>query len=145
MKSMTLGRWAAPAAVAMIAGCGGSGSFAQPVPFRATLEAGSVSDQLTMIVTRSNEVPATGNDCRLDKSPPDWCSANFQSLSFNVQPSFTLYRVYVRNLSSTNTASARVRIDRDGDDKGTATATIPAGQDRWFWELGVETVNNKTN
>ncbi|RYG75229.1 hypothetical protein EON80_01335 [bacterium] len=143
MKIMTLGRWAAPALLLFVLGCGGSGAFEKAVPFRATLEAGS-GDTVTLIVTRSNRVPGAGPECQLAGTNPDWCSANFQTLRFDVQPSYTLYRVYVKNLSTTSSASARVRIQKDGEDKGVATSTIPAGGSRWFWELGVDTLKNKT-
>ncbi|RYG48204.1 hypothetical protein EON79_05190 [bacterium] len=129
MRIMTLGRWAAPALFLSLFGCGGTGSLEKAVPFRATLEAGT-GDNVTMIVTRSNRLPGEGTECRLEQTNPDWCSANFQTLRYNVQPSYTLYRVYVRNLSTTGSAAARVSIQKDGEGKGTATATIPAGHRR---------------
>ncbi|CAN5512567.1 hypothetical protein BH11ARM2_BH11ARM2_35400 [soil metagenome] len=139
----SIGRWTAPLALILAAGCGGAILGGRSTHYKATLESGAATDKVTLIVTRNNAAPGTNSDdCRLDQTLPDWCEANDNSLSFTVQPSYTLYRVYVLNLSPTAPATATVRLQ---DDANSTTATIAASKTRWFWELGTDTVNEKTN
>jgi len=130
-------------ALLALGGCGGGATFVEPVPTRVSLEVeGGSIDNVTMIVTRKGSAPNTTgqSQCTLE-SQPDWCNRAFQELRFDVQPSQTLYRVYVAN-NGAQSIQARVRLEKEGADKR-AFATVPAGQSRWFWEIGIETAEVK--
>jgi len=99
---------------------------------------GSPTSATELVITRrGNEVAEEANPCTLG-AQPDWCTRSFSELRFDVNPSYTLYRVYVSNPSDA-AILARVRIKRDGVDRR-AYASVPAKSSRWFWELGTETV-----
>jgi hypothetical protein len=130
--------WMALGLVGTIAaGCGGS--LIPVVTTKVSIEVdGSPTSATELIITRTGkEVDAETNPCTLG-SQPDWCSRSFSQLRFNIQPSYTLYRVYVSNPSDTAIV-ARVRVQRDGVDRR-AYATVPAKSSKWFWELGTATV-----
>jgi hypothetical protein len=75
-------------------------------------------------------------------SQPTWCSSPaISELKFDVQPSYTLYHVYVRNSSASDRA-ASIRVIRRNVNE-VHTKVIPAGQTVWFWELGIETVERR--
>lgn len=135
----------APALALAMVGCGGGGgAFVKAVPYKATVLPGSETSQVTLVVTRKNQTPGQSTDACVFNAPPDWCRATYPILSFDVQPSLTLYRVYVRN-TGTNTATARVQIERDGGSpKKSDLVVLEPGEDRWIWELGIDTVKDRT-
>jgi hypothetical protein len=93
-----------------------------------------------MKVTRSNgNSDAPG--CTLTEQP-DWCgNPAINELQFDVQPSFTLYRVYVIN-NSPNDRICSVRVVRDGFN-ALHQKVVLANSRSWFWEIGIETVQRR--
>jgi|GEM_PF-3495396 len=139
-------RWRTSAAIAAsalsvlaLSGCGGT-SLVQAVP--TTLNFATTDSANTQIVvTRSNRVPGAGQQCTLS-AQPEWCSnPSIQELRFDVQPSFTLYRVYVVNTSA-NDRVCSVRVTRKGTNE-TYQKVVPANSTVWFWELGIDTVERR--
>lgn len=139
-------RWRTSAVIAAsalsvlaLSGCGGT-SLVQAVP--TTLNFATTDSANTQIVvTRSNRVPGAGQQCTLS-SQPEWCSnPSIQELRFDVQPSFTLYRVYVVNTSA-NDRVCSVRVTRKGTNE-TYQKVVPANSTVWFWELGIDTVERR--
>ena len=121
----------------LVAGCGGSGSLEQPVPTTVVFNTGGVGG-MEILVTRGNNDALVPNPCTLT-SQPAWCTnPALGTLKFDVQPSYTLYRVYVKNTTA-SCQVASVRVTRKGTDK-TLTKAIPAGSTIWFWEIGLDTV-----
>jgi len=118
-------------------GCGGGGSIYKPIETSATL-AVEGSSSVQMLVTRNSKPVDTSEQCSsASGGQTSWCSApGFGELKFDVQPSFTLYRIYVRN-SGGETVSAKVTVKNKNGNKS-AIATLKAGETKWFWTLGVE-------
>lgn len=125
-------------AVVAMTGCGGA-AFVRPVPTEVSLEASSTAG-LELIISRNSLGPDSADVCTLT-STREWCSQSINRLRFDVQPSFTLYRAYVRN-TGTETRLVRVRVFRR-DRTWSAFAEVRPGQTRWYWELGVQTVEVK--
>lgn len=126
-------------AVSALSGCGGT-SFVQPVP--TTLNFATTDSASTrLVVTRNNRLPGAGEECSLSMQP-EWCSnPSIQELRFDVQPSFTLYRVYVVN-TSPNDRVCSVRVTRKGVNE-TYQKVVAANSTVWFWELGIDTVERR--
>jgi len=130
----------AGAAVLTALACGGAGTFVQPVPTTLTFTA-LPSDGLDMIITRNTSNPGVGSECSFAEQP-NWCSnPAVGELQLDVQPSYTLYHVYVRNTGA-NDRVASIRVTRRNV-KEVHQKAVPAGATVWFWELGIETVRRR--
>lgn len=101
-----------------LVGCGGGGpSLEQPVGTEVVLQQDAGAN-VDMLVTRDNQVPGAGQTCDFD-SQPGWCSKYVGELDFDVQPSHTLYRVYVENRDDVpRTIYLKVYRDDGSDDSG---------------------------
>ena len=120
------------------AGCCGS-SLVAAVPTSAIFTVSGSG--LEMFITRDSQGPSYPNPCS-SATLADWCtSPSVGEVKFDVNPSSTLYRVYVQNLGAVD-RTASVRIIRKVVNE-TQTKAVPAGATVWFWELGTSTVKEK--
>ncbi len=138
-------RFGAAHAIGLIAivtgiGCGGGGSLAKPVYTEVTLEVDGNKVGPDLWITRDSRYwDDYNNPCTLD-DPADWCTTSFNTNRFDVQPSYTTYRVFVRNFANSDrfirTTVRRKREDGDYD-VYRSTLSLRANETLEAWDLGL--------
>ncbi|MDX2066100.1 MAG: hypothetical protein SFX74_10185 [Fimbriimonadaceae bacterium] len=118
-------------------GCGGTTE--QPVPTTVVFNTTDTAGTFIKITRRNGNADAPG--CTL-ADLPEWCgNPAINEINFDVQPSFTLYRVYVIN-TSPNDRVCSVRVIRRGFNE-IHQKVVPAGVRSWFWEIGIDTIERR--
>jgi hypothetical protein len=125
-------------AMAALFGCGGAGVM--PVYNEVTLEVDGSRTGPDLWITRNTKYWSDYDDpCQID-FPASWCTTSFNTTRFDVQPSYTTYRVFVRNFADADRlvrTTVRRRRDDGSYDVYRSILTLGPKETREAWELGI--------